>query len=71
MKRSVLLCPSCKTAVPIAEALRPEAFPFCSKRCKMADLGRWFGEEYVVPAPVDPDDHESIEKILQARHGEG
>jgi uncharacterized protein len=23
--------------------------PFCSERCKMADLGRWLGEEYRVP----------------------
>jgi endogenous inhibitor of DNA gyrase (YacG/DUF329 family) len=31
--------------------------PFCSERCKMADLGRWLGEEYRVPAetPASPD----------------
>jgi len=31
--------------------------PFCSQRCKMADLGRWLGEEYRVPAetPAAPD----------------
>lgn len=23
--------------------------PFCSERCKLIDLGRWFNEEYVVP----------------------
>ena len=22
--------------------------PFCSERCKLIDLGRWLGEEYVV-----------------------
>jgi uncharacterized protein len=26
-----------------------EAYPFCSKRCKMADLGRWLGGEYRIP----------------------
>jgi len=25
--------------------------PFCSERCKMADLGRWLGGEYRVPGP--------------------
>jgi endogenous inhibitor of DNA gyrase (YacG/DUF329 family) len=30
-------------------------FPFCSKRCKLIDLGRWLGEEYGIPA-VEPDD---------------
>jgi endogenous inhibitor of DNA gyrase (YacG/DUF329 family) len=38
--------------------IHPEWRPFCSERCKMADLGRWLLEEYRVPgetAPVDPD----------------
>jgi uncharacterized protein len=32
--------------------------PFCSERCKLADLGRWLREEYRVPAPDagPPDD---------------
>jgi hypothetical protein len=40
--------------------VEPEWRPFCSKRCKLADLGRWLGEEYRVPvrepAPGDGDD---------------
>jgi endogenous inhibitor of DNA gyrase (YacG/DUF329 family) len=23
--------------------------PFCSERCKLLDLGRWFGEDYRIP----------------------
>jgi len=35
----------------------PAWHPFCSERCRMADLGRWLGGEYRVPGPaVDPDD---------------
>jgi endogenous inhibitor of DNA gyrase (YacG/DUF329 family) len=42
----------------------PEWHPFCSERCKMADLGRWLTEGYRVPGPpaddgqpsTDPDD---------------
>jgi endogenous inhibitor of DNA gyrase (YacG/DUF329 family) len=38
--------------------------PFCSERCKLADLGRWLREEYRVPDtaelpssdPEDPED---------------
>ena len=33
------------------------AFPFCSERCRLIDLGRWLGEEYRVPdnsTPPDP-----------------
>jgi endogenous inhibitor of DNA gyrase (YacG/DUF329 family) len=25
------------------------AFPFCSDRCKLVDLGKWLGEEYRIP----------------------
>ena len=34
---------------------RPEnqAFPFCSERCRMADLGRWLDEDYRIPDGVD------------------
>lgn len=38
-------CPTCKGPVPRESAHRP----FCSERCKMVDLGRWFNEEYVFP----------------------
>jgi endogenous inhibitor of DNA gyrase (YacG/DUF329 family) len=31
----------------------PEWRPFCSERCKMADLGRWLLEEYRVPGKAD------------------
>ena len=60
----VLLCPACKSVVPLEEGLRPDSFPFCTSRCRMADLGRWFGEEYKVPQPIGPDDHEAIEEVL-------
>jgi hypothetical protein len=36
----------------------PRWRPFCSERCKMADLGRWLTGGYNVPAeplPEEPD----------------
>jgi len=27
------------------------AFPFCSERCRLVDLGRWLKEEYRIPGP--------------------
>ena len=37
------LCPQCgKPADPLHR-------PFCSKRCKDLDLGRWLNEDYRVP----------------------
>jgi endogenous inhibitor of DNA gyrase (YacG/DUF329 family) len=37
----------------------PAWAPFCSERCKMADLGRWLSGEYRIPGepvPTDEDD---------------
>ncbi|HVK72382.1 MAG TPA: DNA gyrase inhibitor YacG [Kofleriaceae bacterium] len=45
-------CPICgKPAVPgaVVNAKGGDAFPFCSFRCQLIDLGRWLGEEYRVP----------------------
>jgi len=29
--------------------------PFCSARCRLVDLGRWFNEEYRIRVPLEPD----------------
>ena len=71
MTTKVLLCAVCKTVVPTEPALRPVGFPFCSKRCRMVDLGKWLDGGYVVPSPVDPNDHEAIERIIAHQTGEG
>lgn len=49
------ICPTCKgRAAPFPENA---AHPFCSRRCKLADLSNWFSERYAVPAePANPED---------------
>jgi endogenous inhibitor of DNA gyrase (YacG/DUF329 family) len=34
----------------------PDWRPFCSERCKMADLGRWLRGDYRVPGPPVAED---------------
>jgi endogenous inhibitor of DNA gyrase (YacG/DUF329 family) len=46
-------CPTCSAQVP-PRADNP-AFPFCSERCRLIDLGRWLGEEYRVPSEPETD----------------
>lgn len=49
-------CPTCNRPVP-AEA---EAFPFCSERCRLVDLGRWMRGSYRISRPIwEPEDDES------------
>jgi endogenous inhibitor of DNA gyrase (YacG/DUF329 family) len=52
--RDVSPCPGCKKPVRRDEpAPRPDPFPFCSVRCQMVDLGRWFDEDYRIPDGED------------------
>jgi endogenous inhibitor of DNA gyrase (YacG/DUF329 family) len=50
LKRSK--CPVCRQS--FVEVEGPGSFfPFCSRRCKDADLARWFSEEYSVPVETE------------------
>jgi tRNA threonylcarbamoyladenosine biosynthesis protein TsaE len=45
-------CPIC--GQPVAES--SDTLPFCSARCRMADLGRWFKESYRTSRAAEADD---------------
>jgi endogenous inhibitor of DNA gyrase (YacG/DUF329 family) len=47
-------CPSCNR---VAEVKPPDAFrPFCSERCRAADLSKWLDGAYRISAPVAGED---------------
>lgn len=52
-KRVVSLrCPTCRKIVLASDL----AYPFCSERCRLIDLGKWASGAYVVSAPLnDPE----------------
>ena len=69
MKGVPLKCPTCKAITPPRAA--NSSYPFCSKRCKMVDLGHWFGESFVLSRPVNPEvDREAFEALILAAPGE-
>jgi len=43
----MLRCPICDRPAPPRQDNR--AFPFCSSRCRLVDLGKWLNEDYRVP----------------------
>ena len=45
-------CPICHKAVA-ARGPDNKAWPFCSARCQLIDLGAWASEDYRVPAEAD------------------
>ncbi|MEP6919347.1 MAG: DNA gyrase inhibitor YacG [Acidobacteriota bacterium] len=50
------VCAYCRRHV-----IDPAWRPFCSERCKLADLGRWISGEYRVPGPPVTADEEDAE----------
>src|SRR3954466_2634375 len=38
--------------------------PFCSKRCKLVDLGKWLNEENKIAEPLRPDHFQEFEKSV-------
>jgi uncharacterized protein len=43
-------CPICRKPVEEPQPGENSAYPFCSRRCQLIDLGRWLGEKYQIPA---------------------
>ena len=43
-------CPTCGKPVVYSER------PFCSRRCRLLDLGCWFEGKYAIPVENDDDD---------------
>ncbi|HEY7427349.1 MAG TPA: DNA gyrase inhibitor YacG [Gemmataceae bacterium] len=54
-------CPICDRVMEGQTLAEWPCFPFCSKRCKTIDLGRWLGETYGIPAE-EPEDSQSSEE---------
>ena len=53
----ILRCPTCGKEFDSAQT---EAMPFCSRRCKLIDLGRWLNEEHSLPHDAqDPDEDDA------------
>ena len=48
-------CPTCRRVLP-AEAQTVSYRPFCSDRCRTADLGGWLDGAYRIGAPLSEED---------------
>ena len=57
-------CPNCRTEVSQPNSASVSTWPFCSERCRMADLDRWFTEEYRVPGKhLDEADESGLDAV--------
>lgn len=51
-------CPICDAGLPGNWQDYPD-YPFCTRRCRLVDLGRWLGEDYRVANKPDSDPDDS------------
>lgn len=56
-------CPTCGKEITASPGDRSRDFPFCSERCRLVDLGKWFDEEYRIPTPIESP--EQVEELLK------
>jgi len=50
--RKTIKCPTCRKE---GDWFEGKYGPFCSHRCKLVDLGKWFGEELRISEPLRPE----------------
>jgi len=60
-------CPICSE--PAARSATNPNRPFCSKRCKLVDLSKWFGGEYSIPGP--PVDSRALDRLAVLEDDDG
>lgn len=61
-----ILCATCGVPVDFSA---PPVGPFCSSRCQLVDLGRWFAEDYKISEPLDYEEMEELHRQQAPPHG--
>lgn len=52
-------CPICRTELDVQRL--PETRPFCSPRCKRADLANWLEGNYRLPRELTPEELDQLD----------
>ncbi len=66
-------CPNCKKEIVENTIESLDYLPFCSKRCKLIDLGAWANEEYVISTPMESpleNTAECLDSTLKENHND-
>jgi len=64
---SIIECRRCGKLLQYQQLKDLPFFPFCSKRCKLVDLGQWFNEEHRLPGEHAADDKEDNDETTAPR----
>lgn len=58
-------CPTCKKE---GDWFAGAYGPFCSRRCRLIDLGKWLGEEHAISEPLRGEHLEKYADLPSGRH---
>ena len=58
-------CPTCKK---VGDWFAGVYGPFCSERCKLVDLGKWFNEEPRISEPLRPEHFVGYDQLPPGEH---
>lgn len=58
-------CPTCRKT---GDWFADKYGPFCSQRCKLVDLGKWFSEEHNLSTPLRPEHLERYAELPPGAH---
>lgn len=61
----IVKCPTCRKK---GRWFQGRYGPFCSRRCKLVDLGKWFDEDNKISEPLRPDHFEEYEGLPPGEH---
>jgi hypothetical protein len=59
----------CPTCGKVGDWFSGRYGPFCSRRCKLIDLGKWLGEEHVISEPLRPEHLEDLSDAARSDSG--
>jgi endogenous inhibitor of DNA gyrase (YacG/DUF329 family) len=65
MPRFQIKCPACNK---LGDWFAVKYGPFCSHRCKLIDLGKWFSNEHVISEPLRPEHFERFSKLFPGEY---
>lgn len=52
-------CPTCRTVIKVEQRDLAPHRPFCSRRCKLIDLGKWLDGTYRTSEPLSQSELEA------------
>lgn len=61
----VVKCPTCQKP---GDWFAGGYGPFCSQRCRLIDLGKWFAEEHTITSPLRPEHLEKYADLPPGKH---